>query len=128
MVFHETDGITNLKRFGASVALLDFTLIELCVDGAVNIVRYDKLSDFGADIVHVTLLLCLHQLQVFLAQCTLPAKFSYISLILSAYLIIRIMLNTMTEQVIQGSLWETEKDELGDEEKTEESSAEEEAE
>jgi len=34
----------------------------------------------------------------------------------------------MTEQVIQGSLWETEKDELEDEEKTEESEAEEAAE
>jgi hypothetical protein len=70
--FHETDRITNHKRLVASVALLDFILIELCVDGAVNIVYYDKLSDFRADIVHVALLFCLYQLQVFWTQYTLP--------------------------------------------------------
>ena len=64
LVFHETDGITNSKQIAASVTLLDFCLVELCVDGAVNIVLYDRLSDFRADIVSVTLLLYLYQLQV----------------------------------------------------------------
>jgi hypothetical protein len=73
--FHKTDRITNLKRLVASVALLDFILIELYVDGAVNIVCYDKFSDFRADIVHVTPFLCLYQLQVFWTQYTLPSKF-----------------------------------------------------
>ena len=82
LVFHETDGITNSKQLAASVTLLDFFLIELCVDGAVNIVLYDKLSDFRADIVPVTLLLCLYQLQVCLTNL------SSISLILSVYLVI----------------------------------------
>jgi hypothetical protein len=74
IVFHETDRITNFKQIVASVTLLDFFLIEFCVDGTVNIVLYDKLSDFRADIVYVALLLCLYQLQVFLTQCTLPAQ------------------------------------------------------
>jgi len=74
IVFHETDGITNFKQLAASVTLLDFILMLLCVDGAVNIVLYDELSDFRADIVLVTLLLCLHYLRVFLIQCRLPSS------------------------------------------------------
>jgi hypothetical protein len=68
ILFHETDWITNLERLVASFTLLDFILIKLCVDGAVNIVCYDKLFDFRDDIVRVTLLLCLYQLQVFWTQ------------------------------------------------------------
>ena len=74
IVFHETDGITNSKRLVASVTLLDFIFIEFCVDGAVNIVLYDELSYFRADIVLVTLLLCIYKLDVFLTQCTLPSQ------------------------------------------------------
>jgi len=64
LVFHETDWITDSEWLAASAALLDFVLMELCVDGAVNIVFHDELSDFRGDIVSVTLLLCLYQLQV----------------------------------------------------------------
>jgi hypothetical protein len=74
MVFHETDGITNLKQLVASVALLDF-ILEFCVDGAVNIVRYDKFSDFRADIVPVTLLLCLISFRFFGLNVLYPPKF-----------------------------------------------------
>ena len=64
ILFYETDGITNSEWLAASVTLLDSVLMELCVDGAVNIVFHDELSDFRGDIVSVTLLLCLYQLQV----------------------------------------------------------------
>ena len=63
-MLHETDRITNSERLAAFVTLLGFFLVELCVDGAVNIVLCDKLSDFRADIVFVTFLLFLYQLQV----------------------------------------------------------------
>ena len=62
MLFYETDWITDSEWLAASVTLLDFVLMELCVDGAVNVVFDDELSDFRADVVSVTFLLCLYQL------------------------------------------------------------------
>jgi hypothetical protein len=73
-VFHETNWITNPKQLITSVTLFDYFLMELGVDGTVNIVCYNKLSNFRADIAHVTLLLCLYQLRVFLIQYTLRSK------------------------------------------------------